>query len=152
MKLRRALALGAVAIVATITLAACSGGSNNTDAAIPAGSRVIDVTMIDVAYSPTTIAVAKGETVTFRFRNEGKVVHEAVLGDADYQMKHGASMASTTMTAMHDNGSAVNPMVTVKPGKALVLTRRFDQVGSTLIGCHQPGHYEAGMKATIQVK
>ena len=30
-------------------------------------------------------------------------------------------------------------------------TYRFDQAGTMFIGCHQPGHYEAGMQATVAV-
>ena len=42
-------------------------------------------------------------------------------------------------------------MVVVQPGKTGELAYRFERSGMTVIGCHQPGHYEAGMRATVNV-
>jgi uncharacterized cupredoxin-like copper-binding protein len=39
----------------------------------------------------------------------------------------------------------------LEPGKSGELTHTFEEAGEILIGCHQPGHYEAGMKTTITV-
>jgi uncharacterized cupredoxin-like copper-binding protein len=44
-----------------------------------------------------------------------------------------------------------DPAVTVEPGKTEELTTRFDDAGTYEIGCHEPGHYAAGMKITITV-
>ena len=41
--------------------------------------------------------------------------------------------------------------ISVKPGKTGKLTMTFQQAGMLEIGCHEPGHYEAGMKATVNV-
>lgn len=38
---------------------------------------------------------------------------------------------------------------TVDPGATEDLTATFDRTGTFIIGCHQPGHFEAGMKATV---
>lgn len=162
MKTRRAFALGLGLLVIVPVTAACGGGHDHGTAAT--GSRIVDVSMTDMAFSPLTFTAAAGETVTFRFRNDGKVVHEAVIGDADYQAEHSAAMMSgaTGMSGDHgmDHGSdhgmdhggtGADTAVTVKPGKTGELTYRFDKSGTMFIGCHQPGHYEAGMKATVAV-
>jgi uncharacterized cupredoxin-like copper-binding protein len=39
----------------------------------------------------------------------------------------------------------------LEPGDTGELTHTFDEAGEILIGCHLPGHYEAGMKSTITV-
>ena len=41
--------------------------------------------------------------------------------------------------------------VTVDPGETGDLTRRFDEPAEVMIGCHEPGHYESGMVATVTV-
>ena len=38
-----------------------------------------------------------------------------------------------------------------EPGKSGDLTYRFDEAGTYEIGCHEPGHYAAGMKITVNV-
>jgi uncharacterized cupredoxin-like copper-binding protein len=153
-KYRSASALVTLVLLATAALTACgessSKGSNAT--------RVIDVAMTDLAFAPATFEVTKGETVTFRFRNNGQAVHEAVVGDEAYQMAHASAMGgSSSVSGGHSMGDMGHGsmggegMVTVKPGKTAEMTRSFDEAGTLLIGCHQPGHYEAGMKATITV-
>ena len=41
--------------------------------------------------------------------------------------------------------------VTVASGETKELTWAFTEPGTVLIGCHQPGHYAAGMKGQITV-
>jgi len=41
--------------------------------------------------------------------------------------------------------------VTIEPGETVSVLARLDQPGETLIGCHQPGHWPAGMKGVITV-
>jgi uncharacterized cupredoxin-like copper-binding protein len=41
--------------------------------------------------------------------------------------------------------------ITVEPGKAGQLTHTFDKTGTVEIGCHEPGHYAAGMKIAVTV-
>jgi len=53
---------------------------------------------------------------------------------------------------MDDHGTDAEnePMVTVSPGRRAEMRHRFDEAGPVLLGCHQPGHWEAGMKATVE--
>lgn len=141
-----------------IVLAACGGESDNQSAeAGNAASRTIEVAMTDMAYAPGAVEVAAGETVTFRFRNDGAVVHEAVVGDLAAQEQHHADMAaemSAGATHMMDgdmeHGSAMHGVV-VQPGETIELTHTFDAAGVQLVGCHQPGHWEAGMRMDVRV-
>ena len=43
-------------------------------------------------------------------------------------------------------------VVTVGAGETKELTWTFTQPGTVLIGCHQLGHYDAGMKGQITVQ
>ena len=59
--------------------------------------------------------------------------HDMHMGDADE--KHGAEEA-----------------VRVEPGKTATLELMFDAPSKVLIGCHESGHWDSGMRATIDVE
>jgi uncharacterized cupredoxin-like copper-binding protein len=146
----------ALIVSAGLLLVACGNDSST------ASGQAIDITMTDNAYQPTQLSVPKGETVTLRFVNDGTVRHEAVLGDAAQQEAHQQEMSASTMmdnmdmnpSSGGDPGNMAGDLdaVVVEPGQTGTITTTFDQSGVILIGCHQPGHWEAGMKATIHVR
>lgn len=139
-----------IATVASVVLAACGSGTDSEPAA--SADRTIEVTMKDIAFAPETISVKKGETVRFVFRNTGKLDHDAFVGDAQAQQDHEKDMRAGEMDADHGGGHDADPKaITVEPGKTGELTHTFDMTGTMEIGCHQAGHYEAGMKVTIEV-
>jgi uncharacterized cupredoxin-like copper-binding protein len=76
--------------------------------------------------------------------NTGRLRHEATIGTPEEQQTHAEEMASG---AVHDSPNSV----TVDPGETKELIWRFDQPGRFEIGCHIPGHYQAGMVAEITV-
>jgi uncharacterized cupredoxin-like copper-binding protein len=125
-------------------VAACASGSDS--AGNTAGARTVHVNMRDNAYSPDHLAIRRGETVRFVFRNMGKVAHDAVLGNEKAQSDHEMEMSSGS--GMHHGGGDA---VTADPGKTAMLTHTFRNGGDLLIGCHELGHYAAGMKLTIDV-
>lgn len=101
--------------------------------------------MVDIAFAPKAIDVKRGDTVKFVFTNNGQIVHDAVVGDAAEQTHHEKAMRADA-AGMHGEGA-----VTVKPGKSGEITHTFDKAGTFEIGCHQAGHYGAGMKITANV-
>ena len=135
-------------------LAACGGGSSTT-----ASGSTIKIAMKDIAFDPTTVQVRRGDTVSFEFKNTGAVVHEAFIGDQAAQDSHAmemsaGGMSSTDSMGEHGGGHGAegSEMVTVDPGKTGTLSYTFATAGTFIIGCHQPGHYEAGMKVTVTVQ
>ena len=54
-------------------------------------------------------------------------------------------MAEGGMSHGHATSSAS------RPGETGSLSMTFAEARSLLIGCHEPGHYEAGMRATLTV-
>ena len=161
------------ALTIPLLLITACGGQAKTAAGEGSG-RVIDVTMTDNSFAPGQIQVVKGETVTLRFHNNGAAVHEAVIGDDALQAQHHQQMmsgtgdgmnhgslptrASTTVTGgmdhgnMNSGGTADDDATTVQPGQTREMKHTFTDAGTTLIECHQPGHWEAGMKATLNVQ
>jgi uncharacterized cupredoxin-like copper-binding protein len=136
-------------VVAIGALAAC--GDGGTDPAGGGGSadRTIEIAMADIAFDPTELEVTAGETVRLVFTNEGEVAHDAFLGDAAAQDVHAADMADEHGGGHDDDeGDAI----TVEPGESSEITHTFSADDEELlIGCHQPGHYEAGMVTKIRV-
>lgn len=163
------LIIPAVALVAS----ACSGASGPTGtpaaappSAMPSPSVVatpaatpsptaapselptrIEVRLTDefkIELSAQTVPV--GVPVTFVVTNSGVLEHELFLGDEAAQAAHEAEMAGGGMP--HDDPDGI----AVEPGETRELTYTFAEAGPTLAGCHVPGHYGAGMKATLTIK
>ena len=144
----RGRAAGVVAIVLlNAALAAC--GRDAGDGAADAG-RSVEIEMRDVAFSPTSLDVKDGETVRFVFRNTGKLAHDAFVGDEKAQDDHEKEMREPgDAGGMHHGGD--DDAITVEPGESGELTHTFRTGDELLIGCHQAGHYAAGMKVTVDV-
>jgi len=111
-------------------------------------SRTIKISTLDtMRYDKENIRAKPGETVRFVVTNSGKVKHEFAIGTREEQLEHAEMMAS--MPDMeHDEGNAV----TLEPGETRELIWQFGKAGAVEIACHLPGHYEAGMKARVNVK
>lgn len=135
------------AAAAIVVLAGC--GADDDTASTPgsdSSARTVEVEMHDNEYSPTTVDVDAGETVRFVFTNTGKVTHEAYVGEAAAQAEHADEMES--MGGM-DHGD--DDVLVLEPGQVGDLTHTFDESGTVQIGCHQPGHFEAGMVLDVSV-
>ena len=111
----------------------------------PLSGEVKVVLSDDMRFAPDPITVKAGEEITFVVENEGVIVHEFFVGTEDEQVDHAAEMAAGGMSHSHDNA------LSLKAGETGSLTMTFAKAGSLLIGCHEPGHYDAGMKATLNV-
>lgn len=142
-------------ILATLVLAAaataCSSddstGATNTTGG-PA-DRTIEIDMQDIKYVPDSVSVEAGETIRFVFTNSGDATHDAFIGDEAAQMDHEDEMNSN----MGEHGmGGESDSLTVKPGKTGELIHEFTAGDEVLIGCHEPGHYDAGMQLTIDVR
>ena len=90
--------------------------------------------------------IKRGDVVKFVIRNAGKVRHEFSIGDARYQRAH-AGMMKQMPGMIHDSPN----MTTLEPGETKTLIWKFDRPvkGALIFACHEPGHFEAGMKKNI---
>ena len=106
----------------------------------------VAVTMTDaMRCEPAELTVKAGVPITFVVRNAGVIVHEFFVGSVAEQVDHATEMATGGMGHGHDNALSLAPGVTGS------LTMTFATAGSLLVGCHEPGHYEAGMAGTLTV-
>lgn len=150
-------------LAAVLVVGGCGGGSDhsssmpssqNTGGASQntggAASRTVDIEMRDVAYSLPSVNVQAGETVRFVFHNAGQAVHDAFLGDEAAQAEHEKEMRSAGSGSAGMGGMGGDG-IKVDPGKTGELTHTFRKGESVVIGCHEPGHYAAGMKLPVTV-
>ena len=143
----------ALAAAAVLLLAAC--GDDDSETTAGSGTRTIEIEMRDIEFSPDEVSVEPGETVRFVFQNSGAVAHDAFIGDEEAQDEHEMEMreADGEDSGMeHEADDATGEGgVTVEPGETGELTHTFREGDELLIGCHQAGHYEAGMRVTVDV-
>lgn len=110
-------------------------------------TRTVTITMSDaMRYTPDRLTVKAGETVTFIVKNEGKVMHELVIG-TEKELKAHAEVMRKHPGMEHDEPY----MAHVAPGKQETLTWQFTRSGDFLFGCLIPGHFEAGMVGRVKV-
>jgi uncharacterized cupredoxin-like copper-binding protein len=110
-------------------------------------ARTISIDMSDaMRFAPAELAVKQGETVRFRLKNSGKVLHEMVLGTMKDLKEHADLMRKHPGMEHHEAY-----MVHVAPGKTGTLVWQFTRAGEFNYGCLIPGHFEAGMVGRIRV-
>jgi uncharacterized cupredoxin-like copper-binding protein len=109
--------------------------------------RTITVEMTDqMRFTPSQITVKRGEIVRFVPVNNGKVMHEMVLGTSAELQQH-AEMMKKHPGMKHD---APN-MAHVAPGANGQIGWQFSNAGEFFYGCLVPGHFDAGMVGRIVV-
>lgn len=101
----------------------------------------------DLTFSPATVDVAAGETVTFVVTNTGAAEHEFTLGDETTQDAHAAEMGEASGQMPHDEPNSIS----LGAGETKEVTWHFPADGTVLYGCHEPGHYAGGMVGRITV-
>lgn len=110
-------------------------------------NRKINVVMDDtMRFTPDTIKVRKGETVTLVVTNKGKIMHEAVLGGMQ-ELKAHADMMRKFPEMEHE----APYMAHVKPGMSQEIIWTFNKSGEFYFACLITGHFEAGMLGKITV-
>ncbi len=111
-------------------------------------SQTIEVSMSDeMRFTPDVIRVKKGDVIEFKHTNNGKLMHEFVLGTPGSLDEH-AEMMKKFPGMEHDEPY----MAHVAPGKSATIMWKFSKEGEFAFGCLIPGHYDAGMKGKVIVE
>ena len=97
-------------------------------------------------FTPDFVQVKLGDTVRFVIHNEGKIMHEFVIGTRKENQAH-AELMKKFPGMEHDEPY----MAHVAPGKTGEIVWTFNRPGEFEFACLIAGHYEAGMKGTIRV-
>ncbi|NMM77479.1 cupredoxin domain-containing protein [Acidovorax sp. SRB_24] len=110
--------------------------------------RTITLRMTDaMRFEPNHIEVREGDTVRLRVENQGRLMHEIVLGTQADLDAH-AEMMRKHPGMEHDAPS----MAHVAPGKQGDIVWQFNRPGNFDFACLIEGHYQAGMTGTITVR
>ncbi len=109
--------------------------------------RTITLTMSDaMRFTPNQINVKEGETVRIALKNNGKVLHEMVIGTKKELEEHAALMLK------FPNMEHAEPyMAHIAPGKTGEIIWNFNKGGEFDFACLVAGHYQAGMTGKITV-
>ena len=97
-------------------------------------------------FSPERIEVRQGEVVKFVMKNNGKLMHELVIGTKKVLEEHAALMVKFP-TMEHDEPY----MAHIKPGATGQMIWNFNRPGEFDFACLINGHYQAGMIGKITV-
>jgi uncharacterized cupredoxin-like copper-binding protein len=109
--------------------------------------RTIELRMTDnMRFTPDRIDVRQGETVRIMLKNDGKMLHEFVLGTKKELDEHAALMLKFP-TMEHDEPY----MAHVPVGKTGEIVWTFNRAGNFDFACLIAGHYQAGMVGKVSV-
>lgn len=112
------------------------------------GLRTIRVAMNDdMRFTPASITVDEGETVRIVVKNDGRLMHEFVLGTKEAHDEHAALMLKFP-SMEHDEPY----MAHVPPGRTGEIVWTFNRAGEFGFACLIAGHYQAGMVGKVSVK
>ncbi len=78
---------------------------------------------------------------------------EAVIGDLAFQEEHAAEMTGgdAHQTDSHDATADDPEALVVAAGDTTDMVYTAGDAGALIIGCHQPGHWDAGMKSDLTI-
>ncbi len=114
---------------------------------VKAVKRTITLQMSDdMRFTPAQLEIKQGETLRLIVKNNGKLLHELVIGSKDALSEHAAQMLKFP-TMEHDSPD----MAHVAAGKTREVIWHFNRAGDFAFACLIPGHYQAGMVGTIRV-
>lgn len=109
--------------------------------------RTLRVTMSDkMRFTPNQFTVKVGDTVRLVIKNEGKLMHELVIGTEQELEAHAALMVKFP-DMQHDEPY----MAHVPPGQSGELVWTFNRPGEFKFACLIAGHYQVGMTGKIVV-
>jgi uncharacterized cupredoxin-like copper-binding protein/Cu/Ag efflux protein CusF len=109
--------------------------------------RIVKISMLDtMRFSPDKINVKQGETIKFVIKNTGATLHEFVIGTQKENAEHAALMLK-----FPDMEHSEPYMAHVQPGKTGEIIWTFNKPGDFDFACLIAGHYQAGMRGSINV-
>lgn len=155
----------ALVVLAAIALAGCDAGAAGPTPPIVAGSsavpREVNIVLKDWVFLPDPVDVAPGETILLHVVNGGLDIHELVIGDQGVQdaweVAEGAAAdpppGPTPVVSVGPNVAGVRVVVPSGQRVDLAWTVPSDaaSLDRLLLGCHIPGHWARGMRASLRI-
>ncbi|MDR7416425.1 MAG: cupredoxin domain-containing protein [Armatimonadota bacterium] len=152
---------GGVVLLGVLTAAAAGAGTTR---------QVVEIQMKEFAFVPSTVTLRAGVPAEVRLVNRSVVEHEFMVYDLghlhltgmDPEKMHrelearsyfrGLPVQVEGKAKMVERRGKDLAMVTLAPGERVTLRFTPRKRGTFEMGCHIPGHYEAGMKGSWVVR
>lgn len=99
-------------------------------AVLAPGANVVEYTILlsEHRFRPAEITVQRGERVRLVLKNVGEETHEFELDGYNFEIAD------------------------IEPGQVVTVVFSADKTGRFEFSCHEPGHYEQGMKGELIVQ
>ena len=120
--------------------------------ASPPATRDIPVTISGLHFVPDHFEVRVGETIRFIVTNPTDLPHELFIGTMAEQLAHHAQVMNQPSPQQVQLMQHTGYGIYLEPYDSGQFVYHFSAAGQVMIGCHVPGHWEAGMLATITVR
>ncbi|HEU5082138.1 MAG TPA: plastocyanin/azurin family copper-binding protein [Acidimicrobiales bacterium] len=133
-------ALGA-ALAASLLLGACGDDDDGADAG--GASTSIDVEATEFQFDPDSWTVPAGEEFTVEFVNGGGTQHEWAV------IKRGEDIESE---ADFEEDKVEFEIEATPAGESVTEAFTLEEAGTHQVICALPGHFDAGMEATLVVE
>ena len=132
-------------------------------------NRVIEIKMYDNYYEPNEINIKNGETIKFIVHNYGELVHEFNIATKEMHIKHQPEMMKMVENQIilpdkidkkkmkelskkdHSMSHSHSNSVLLEPNQSGEIIWKFNTNANLEVACNVPGHYEAGMIASINL-
>ena len=138
-----------LAVIATVAVIGLAGCGSTGGLAGPGEATRMEVEIDGYHFVPDHFKVATGESVRFIISNPDDIGHELFIGTAAEQAaRRGRGVAEPSGAAGISHFGYGIYLSAHSDGE---LDYAFSGDEDLLIGCHLPGHWEAGMVATIDV-
>ncbi|MGD8402962.1 MAG: plastocyanin/azurin family copper-binding protein [Anaerolineales bacterium] len=124
----------AIMLVSTMALAGCGGGGASTN---------LRVDLTEFMFNPNDFTVPAGQEITLELSNNGAVTHDFII------MKYGTNVGDDFGD---DDEANIYWKAELEPGSSGSYTFTApSELGEYQVVCGIPGHYLAGMVATLNV-
>ena len=150
-------------LILAISLGVLMVAMTSVSSASPQPQRV-KIVLTEYWFTPNTLAVRGGVPVELVLVNKGKMQHEVQFYAVPKTLPHDWDEYASANTLFRGMGeikvayegvgavaSTAMFEIAIEPGKTATVLFTPTQKGVFEIGCHQAGHYEAGMKGKFIV-
>ncbi|PVY78144.1 putative cupredoxin-like copper-binding protein [Tamilnaduibacter salinus] len=129
--------------------------------------RTVQIRMMDNYYEPKSLKIEQGETIRFKVRNAGSLVHEFNIGTPSMHKAHRGEMMSMVQNGIIEGGTLHRDRmgmeghgmkhddpnsVLLEPGQSREMIWHFSKDTNLQFACNVPGHYQSGMHGSINVQ
>jgi uncharacterized cupredoxin-like copper-binding protein len=139
----RLVAALVVGVGATAVLYAATAAAADRQVVLGPDPVTVVVDIDHSSFQPPRLRVVRGTEVRFVVNNHDPINHELIVGPPEVHARH--------RNGTEPHHPAVPGEVSVPPLERRVTSYTFTSPGVVEMACHLPGHYDYGMRGSIEV-